>query len=160
MHGVSKLFFVNECACVKITVMRLYKVIHRAPWRVVKISKKRQQLRFRRAMVALKIALAQEKQETKEMLTIYRQYTQGQTTKEDLKRANEQFVDILKGLGLGVFALLPFAPITIPLVVKLGTLVGVDVLPSSFNMNKPVKELDAEIVKEGLKQHTKEPNKE
>ncbi|MBQ4799141.1 hypothetical protein J8L73_08350 [Pseudoalteromonas sp. MMG006] len=140
--------------------MRLYKVIHRAPWRAVKISKKRQQLRFRRAMVALKIALAQEKQETKEMLTIYRQYTQGQTTKEDLKRANEQFVDILKGLGLGVFALLPFAPITIPLVVKLGTLVGVDVLPSSFNMNKPVKELDAEIVKEGLKQHTKAPNKE
>ena len=144
----------------KIQAMRLYKVIHRAPWRVVKISKKRQQLRFRRAMAALKIALAQEKQETKEMLTIYRQYTQGQTTKEDLKRANEQFVDILKGLGLGVFALLPFAPITIPLVVKLGTLVGVDVLPSSFNMNKPVKELDAEIIKEDLKQHTKAPNKE
>ncbi|ENN97832.1 MULTISPECIES: hypothetical protein [Pseudoalteromonas] len=140
--------------------MRLYKVIHRAPWRVVKISKKRQQLRFRRAMVALKIALAQERQETIEMLTIYRRYTQGQTSKEELKRANEQFVDILKGLGLGVFAVLPFAPITIPLVVKLGRMVGVDVLPSSFNINKPVKELDAEIVKEDLKQHTKEPNKE
>jgi len=140
--------------------MRLYKVIHRAPWRVVKISKKRQQLRFRRAMVALKIALAQERQETIEMLTIYRRYTQEQTSKEELKRANEQFVDILKGLGLGVFAVLPFAPITIPLVVKLGRMVGVDVLPSSFNINKPVKELDAEIVKEDLKQHTKEPNKE
>lgn len=140
--------------------MRLYKVIHRAPWRVVKISKKRQQLRFRRAMVALKIALVQERQETIEMLTIYRRYTQGQTSKEELKRANEQFVDILKGLGLGVFAVLPFAPITIPLVVKLGRMVGVDVLPSSFNINKPVKELDAEIVKEDLKQHTKEPNKE
>ncbi|BED91043.1 MULTISPECIES: hypothetical protein [unclassified Pseudoalteromonas] len=140
--------------------MRLYKVIHRAPWRVVKISKKRQQLRFRRAMVALKIALAQERQETIEMLTIYRRYTQGQTSKEELKRANEQFVDILKGLGLGVFAVLPFAPITIPLVVKLGKMVGVDVLPSSFNINKPVKELDAEIVKEDLKQHTKAPNKE
>ena len=140
--------------------MRLYKVIHRAPWRVVKISKKRQQLRFRRAMVALKIALAQERQETIEMLTIYRRYTQGQTSKEELKRANEQFVDILKGLGLGVFAVLPFAPITIPLVVKLGRMVGVDVLPSSFNINKPVKELDDEIVKEDLKQHTKEPNKE
>ena len=140
--------------------MRLYKVIHRAPWRVVKISKKRQQLRFRRAMVALKIALAQERQETIEMLTIYRRYTQGQTSKEELKRANEQFVDILKGLGLGVFAVLPFAPITIPLVVKLGRMVGVDVLPSSFNINKPVKELDSEIVKEDLKQHTKEPNKE
>lgn len=144
----------------KIQTMRLYKVIHRAPWRVVKISKKRQQLRFRRAMVALKIALAQERQETIEMLTIYRRYTQGQTSKEELKRANEQFVDILKGLGLGVFAVLPFAPITIPLVVKLGRMVGVDVLPSSFNINKPVKELDAEIVKEDLKQHTKAPNKE
>ena len=140
--------------------MRLYKVIHRAPWRVVKISKKRQQLRFRRAMVALKIALEQEKQETIEMLTIYKRYTQGQTSKEELKRANEQFVDILKGLGLGVFAVLPFAPITIPLVVKLGHLVGVDVLPSSFNINKPVKDLDAEIIKEDLKQHTKAPNKE
>ena len=125
--------------------MRLYKVIHRAPWRVVKISKKRQQLRFRRAMVALKIALAQEKQETKEMLAIYKRYTQGQTNSAELKRANEQFVDILKGLGLGIFAVLPFSPVTIPLVVKLGRLVGVDVLPSSFSINKSIKELDNEI---------------
>ncbi|WP_033014970.1 hypothetical protein LOS73_05975 [Pseudoalteromonas sp. SCSIO 43210] len=139
--------------------MRLYKVIHRAPWRVVKISKKRQQLRFRRAMVALKIALAQEKQETKEMLSIYRRYTQGQTNQAELKRANEQFVDILKGLGLGVFAVLPFAPITIPLVVKLGGLVGVDVLPSSFNMNKSIKELDAEINQENQKETQKKQTK-
>jgi len=132
--------------------MRLYKVIHRAPWRVVKISSKRQQLRFHRAMGALKIALAQERQETKEMLSIYKRYTQGQTNKAELKRANEQFVDILKGLGLGVFAILPFAPLTIPLVVKLGRLVGVDVLPSSFNMNRSVKELDREIDQENQKQ--------
>ena len=125
--------------------MRLYKVIHRAPWRVVKISKKRQQLRFRRAMVALKIALAQEKQETKEMLSIYKRYTQGETSKIEIKQANEQFVDILKGLGLGVFAILPFAPITIPLLVKLGNAVGVDVLPSSFSINKSIKELDQQI---------------
>ena len=138
--------------CVRIQAMRLYKVIHRAPWRVAKISKKRQQLRFRRAMVALKIALAQEKQETKEMLIIYRRYTQGQTNKAELKRANEQFVDILKGLGLGVFALLPFAPLTIPLVVKLGQLVGVDVLPSSFSMNKPIKEIDQEIAQQNQEQ--------
>ena len=126
--------------------MRLYKVIHRAPWRVAKISKRRQQLRFRRAMVALKIALAQEKKETKEMLFIYKRYTQGQTNSAELKRANEQFVDILKGLGLGIFAVLPFAPLTIPLVVKLGRLVGVDVLPSSFSINKSIKELDNEVV--------------
>jgi len=143
---------VNLERCVRIQAMRLYKVIHRAPWRVAKISKKRQQLRFRRAMVALKIALAQERQETKEMLIIYRRYTQGQTNKAELKRANEQFVDILKGLGLGVFALLPFAPLTIPLVVKLGQLVGVDVLPSSFSMNKPIKEIDQQIAQQSQQQ--------
>lgn len=132
--------------------MRLYKVIHRAPFRVAKISKRRQQLRFKRSMVALKIALAQEKQETKEMLTIYRRYTQGEVSKEDLSKANAQFVDILKGLGLGVFAVLPFAPITIPLVVKLGRYVGVEVLPSSFNINKPLKEIDQKIAEDEKKQ--------
>lgn len=135
--------------------MRLYKVIHRAPVRVAKISKRRQQLRFKRSMVALKIALAQEKQETKEMLIIYRRYTQGEVSKEDLSKANAQFVDILKGLGLGIFAVLPFAPITIPLVVKLGHWVGVEVLPSSFNINKPLKEIDQKIAEdEKKKQHS------
>ncbi|KPH63456.1 hypothetical protein AMS58_10495 [Pseudoalteromonas porphyrae] len=138
--------------------MRIYKVIHRAPVRVAKISKKRQQLRFRRAMVALKLALAQEKQETKEMLTIYRRYTQGDVSKEDLQKANAQFVDILKGLGLGVFAVLPFAPITIPLVVKLGQWVGVDVLPSSFNINKPIKEIDKQIALEDAEAKKHETN--
>ena len=135
--------------------MRLYKVIHRAPFRVAKITKKRQTLRFKRAMVALKIALAQEKQETKEMLHIYRRYTQGLATKEELHTANEQFLDILKGLGLGVFAVLPFSPITIPLVVKLGQWVGVDVLPSSFNMNRSIKELDQQVEKEEKKKQNK-----
>jgi len=134
--------------------MRLYKVIHRAPFRVAKISKRRQQLRFKRSMVALKIALAQEKQETKEMLTIYRRYTHGEVSKEDLSKANAQFVDILKGLGLGVFAVLPFAPITIPLVVKLGRYVGVEVLPSSFNINKPLKEIDQKIAEDERKQQS------
>ncbi|MGO2011769.1 MAG: hypothetical protein ACTJH9_07875 [Pseudoalteromonas sp.] len=134
--------------------MRLYKVIHRAPFRVAKISSKRQQLRFKRAMVALKIALAQEKKETREMLSIYRRYTQGTSSKQELQIANEQFVDILKGLGLGVFAVLPFAPVTIPLVVKLGKWVGVDVLPSSFNINKPLKEIDRQVAEEDKKDNS------
>ena len=114
--------------------MRLIKVVHKAPLRVAKISKRRQQIRLRRSMLALKIALAQEKQETKEMLDIYKRYSFGEAQKSELKVANEQLVDILKGLGLGVFAVLPFAPITIPLIVKLGQWVGVDVLPSSFSL--------------------------
>ncbi|KAF7764485.1 hypothetical protein PCIT_b0497 [Pseudoalteromonas citrea] len=115
--------------------MRLIKVVHKAPLRVAKISKRKQQVRLRRSMLALKVALAQEKQETKEMLSIYKRYTMGEGEKAELKVANKQLVDICKGLGLGVFALLPFAPITIPLIVKLGQWVGVDVLPSSFSIN-------------------------
>jgi hypothetical protein len=33
---------------------------------------------------------------------------------------------------LGVFAILPFAPITIPLIVKLGRKLGIEVMPSAF----------------------------
>ncbi|PAY02660.1 hypothetical protein CKO50_03175 [Pseudoalteromonas sp. HM-SA03] len=116
--------------------MKLIKVVHKAPMRVARISKRRQQIRLRRAMIALKCALEQEKQETKEMLEIYKRYSLGRAQKSELKTANAQLVDILKGLGLGVFAVLPFAPITIPIIVKVGQLVGVDVLPSSFNLKK------------------------
>jgi hypothetical protein len=93
------------------------------------------------------------------MLITYKRYTQGQTNKAELKRANEQFVDILKGLGLGIFALLPFAPLTIPLVVKLGQFVGVDVLPSSFSMNKTMKEIDQEITQQNQQQDSTPPEK-
>jgi hypothetical protein len=84
-------------------------------------------------MLQVKHALEQERKETLEMLSIYKKYTQGAASKDEMKVANEQFLDILKGVGLGIFAILPFAPITIPLIVKLGRLVGVEVLPSSFN---------------------------
>ena len=84
----------------------------------------------------VKLALAQEQDETKEMLSIYRKYTKRQASDVEMKIANEQFLDLLKGLGLGVFAILPFAPITIPIVVKVGSMVGVDILPSSFNKDK------------------------
>ncbi|WP_105189100.1 MULTISPECIES: hypothetical protein [unclassified Pseudoalteromonas] len=119
--------------------MRIYRSFHRAPLRVLMISRRRQKLKLRRAMVTLKWALAQERQETREMLDIYKRYTKGQASKQDLQVANKQFVDILKGLGLGVFAVLPFAPITIPLVVKIAHMVGVDILPSSFSHPKPPK---------------------
>lgn len=112
--------------------MKIWLLIYKAPIRVVRIKRKRAGLRLKQQMLMVKSALSQEKAETKEMLVIYRKYTQRQATKEELKIANEQFVDIVKGLGLSVFAVLPFAPITIPIVIKLGKLVGVNILPSSF----------------------------
>ncbi|MCK8044203.1 hypothetical protein MSG37_04860 [Shewanella sp. 1CM18E] len=113
--------------------MKIYIHLHKAPIRVIRIGRRRFWLRLKRDMLVLKDALAQEKQETKDMLVTYKRYTCRQASKEELTEANKQFADLLKGLGLGMFAVLPFAPITIPLVVKLGQMVGVDVLPSSFN---------------------------
>ncbi|KPV97096.1 MAG: hypothetical protein ACPGVL_08680 [Pseudoalteromonas spongiae] len=113
--------------------MRTMKYFHKAPVRVLKIKQQRSRLKVRRQMLQVKHALAQEKQETIDMLITYRNYTQGKANKAELKQANQQFLDVLKGVGLGIFAILPFAPITIPLIVKLGKLVGVEVLPSAFN---------------------------
>ena len=116
--------------------MKTLRKFHRAPIRVYRIKRLSAKLRAKRTMLKLKLALAQEKQETKAMLVIYKKYTQGQATKEEMRIANKQFIDLLKGLGLGVFAVLPFSPITIPVIVKLGRLLGVEILPSSFNDNK------------------------
>lgn len=116
--------------------MRVWIYFTKAPVRVIRISRRRQTIKLKRSLLRVKVALAQEKTETAEMLVIYKKYTQRQATKEEIKIANEQFLDLLKGLGLGVFAVLPFAPITIPVIVKLGRLVGVEILPSSFNDNK------------------------
>ncbi|MEI6859979.1 MAG: hypothetical protein V5788_09395 [Shewanella sp.] len=113
--------------------MKIYVHIHKAPIRVFRIGRKRFWIRLKRDMLILKDALSQEKQETKEMLVSYKRYTQKKASREELAKANKQLRDMLKGLGLGMFAVLPFAPITIPLMVKLGKMVGVDVLPSSFN---------------------------
>ena len=87
---------------------------------------------LRRSMLRLKAALSQEKAETREMLGIYQRYVQGGAQPDEMKVANKQFFDLVKGLGLGVFAVLPFSPITIPVIVKLGKSVGVDILPSAF----------------------------
>jgi len=84
-------------------------------------------------MLGIKLALAQERSETREMLNTYRKYTRRQASSGDMLAANKQFFDLIKGLGIGVFALLPFAPITIPVVIKVGRWVGVEILPSSFS---------------------------
>ena len=104
----------------------------RSPVKLARIGHKRSKRRIRRDLLVIKQALAQEKEETREMLAIYRKFTQGEASKDELKVANEQLVDVVKGLGIGVFATLPFAPITIPFIIKLGKRMGIDVLPSAF----------------------------
>ena len=120
--------------------MKIWLLIHKAPIRVIRIKRKRFSVRLKQQMLLLKTALSQEKAETKAMLNIYRKYTQGQASKEEIKIANQQFGDVVKGLGIGVFAILPFSPITIPIMIKLGRMVGVEILPSSFNQESNSKD--------------------
>jgi hypothetical protein len=87
---------------------------------------------LKRGLLSVKRGLAQETRETKVMLITYQRFTKGRASKLEMKEANKQFVDVIRGLGLGVLAVLPFAPITLPFVVKLGEKIGVNVLPSAF----------------------------
>ena len=80
----------------------------------------------------IKVGLEQESRETKEMIIIYLRYTRGQASKKEMAKANAQFRDFLKTIGLGVLAALPFAVITIPLIAKWGKKVGIDIIPTSF----------------------------
>ena len=116
--------------------MKIWVHFAKAPIRVLLISRKKNTVRLKRQMLKIKAALAQEKTETKEMLAIYRKYTQRNATEAEMAMANKQFLDLLKGLGLGVFAVLPFAPITIPVMIKIGRWVGVDIIPSAFSSKK------------------------
>ena len=53
-------------------------------------------------------------------------------TKTTMDKANSQFTDLIKNVGLiGVFAL-PGGLVAIPLLVKLGKKLGIDILPKSY----------------------------
>jgi len=81
----------------------------------------------------LKNILASESQETTEMLEVYRKYAAGEEVDKDaMDKANNQFTDLIKNVGLiGVFAL-PGGMVAIPLLVKLGKKLGIDILPKSY----------------------------
>jgi CRP-like cAMP-binding protein len=64
------------------------------------------------------------------MSATYRRYLRGTATAEELEHANTVLRDYLKIAGLGTLLVLPGAPITIPLAVKLGKALGVNILPS------------------------------
>jgi len=112
--------------------MKLLRHLHKAPVRVVRLQRRKLMMRTRFGMIRLKSALAQETDETVQMLKIYQDFVMGNANKADLKVANQQLGDVLRAAGLGVFAILPFAPITIPLIVKLGRKLGIEVMPSAF----------------------------
>jgi len=112
--------------------MKLLRHMHRAPIRVLRLQRRKSMIKIRFSMIRLQQALSQEKDETKQMLRIYHNYMLGNANKAELKIANQQLGDVLRATGLSIFAILPFAPITIPIIVKLGRKLGIEVMPSAF----------------------------
>ena len=80
----------------------------------------------------IRAAFKEESVETASMLKTYLDYGQGRVGAKEMEKANAQFRNLLKTLGLGALAILPFSPVTIPLIVKLGDKFGVDILPPSI----------------------------
>ena len=65
----------------------------------------------------------------KVMTATYNKYLRGAATREEMEQANAVLRDYLKIAGLGTLLILPGAPVTIPLVAKLGKALGVDIFP-------------------------------
>jgi len=66
----------------------------------------------------------------KYMSNVYQKSLRREASKEELERANAYFRDYLKMAGIGTLLILPGAPLTIPLAVKIGKAMGVDILPA------------------------------
>ena len=103
---------------------------------IAKLSKKFKYELFK-LFFKLKHMLKTETQESKEMLEIYYKYTQKKASKEELVWANAQLRDVFKTFGIGALLILPFAPVTLPFLIKLAEKLGVDILPDSFHEEHP-----------------------
>ena len=55
---------------------------------------------IRRALALLKVTLKHDTESSREMLKTYYSFTQGNTTKEDLEKANKQLNIVLKEPGI------------------------------------------------------------
>lgn len=78
--------------------------------------------------------LSNEAQETKIAASILRKYIkEGKVSKEEEEVFREQFIDILKAMGVGIpFAVIPGASLLLPLVAKISSKYGINIFPSSF----------------------------
>lgn len=83
-------------------------------------------------LLKLKEAFKEESEDNFEMLSTYFLWIEGKATDEDLDRANEQLKEIFKNLGLGIFLILPFSPVTIPFIFKLAKDRNINLIPKWY----------------------------
>ena len=88
--------------------------------------------RVKKILTFLKEKLTEETEPSRAMLKTYSEYLKGEVTEEELEKANKQLNEILKDLSLGLMAIIPLAPITIPMIAKFAKKHNFDLLPEWF----------------------------
>ena len=88
--------------------------------------------RIKKIIDFLKEKLTEETESSRAMLKTYSHYVKGEATEDDLEKANKQLNEILKDLSLGLMAVIPFAPLTIPMIAKFAKKHNIDLLPEWF----------------------------
>ena len=88
--------------------------------------------RVKKIIDFLKEKFTEETESTRTMLKIYSDYVKGEANDKDLEKANKQLNEILKDLSFGLMAVVPFAPITIPMIAKFAKKHNIDLLPEWF----------------------------
>tara|TARA_B100000965_G_scaffold214359_1_gene179193 strand:+ start:1919 stop:2212 length:294 start_codon:yes stop_codon:yes gene_type:complete len=88
--------------------------------------------RVKKIIAFLKEKLTEETEPSSAMLKTYSDYLKGEASDEELDKANNQLNEILKDLSLGLMAVIPFAPITIPMIAKFAKKHNIDLLPDWF----------------------------
>ena len=88
--------------------------------------------RVKKIIAFLKEKLTDETESSRAMLKTYSDYLKGEASEEELEKANQQLNEILKDLSLGLMAVIPLAPITIPVIAKFAKKHNIDLTPEWF----------------------------
>ena len=88
--------------------------------------------RVKKIIAFLKEKLTDETESSRAMLKTYSDYLNGEASEEELEKANQQLNEILKDLSMGLMAVIPLAPITIPMIAKFARKHNIDLLPEWF----------------------------
>ena len=84
--------------------------------------------KIQKYLLKLKDSFLEESEENKKMLDVYIKSIEGEASDDEMDYANNQLNQIFKSLGLGVLTVLPFSPVTIPLVIKKAQELGIDII--------------------------------
>ena len=88
--------------------------------------------RIKKIIDFLKEKLMEETESSRTMLKTYSNYVKGEVSDEELEKANHQLNELLKDLSLGLMTVIPFAPLTIPVIAKFAKKHNIDLLPEWF----------------------------